>query len=347
VIIGTRPEIIKMSPVIRALEKAELEFFILHTGQHYSYSLDDVFIQQLKLPQPDYNLDVGSRPPVGQTAKIMEGLAHILVKEKPDLVLVLGDTNTVLAGAIATAKMKIKLGHIEAGLRSYDRSMPEELNRILADNCSDLMFTPTENARQILLREGFAPEKIFMTGNTIVDAVYKHLEFAQADSREVSGKYILATVHRTENVDDKDKFALIITCLRNVAKKFNLPVIYPAHPHSTNKAKEYGLEFKDITVIPPTDYLHFLKLESKAEVILTDSGGVQEEACILGVPCITLRDNTERPETLDIGANVLAGTNPEKVLECVNIMLGKDNNWGNPFGDGKAGERIAEVIKSL
>ncbi len=346
VVIGTRPEIIKISPVIAALQKAGLEFFTLHAGQHYSYELDGVLFKQFCLLLPKYNLKVGSHLMGKQTAMMIEGIETVLMDELPDLVLVLGDTNTVFAGAFVAAKLHIKVGHIEAGLRSYDRNMPEEINRMLVDHCSDLLFAPTENAQGILLNEGISLSQVFMTGNTIVDAVYANLKLAEQAEIVVSPQqYFLATIHRTENVDNCSRFASVLYSLRKVSDVFQLPVVYPAHPHSLNKAKEFGLDFGDIDVIPPADYFSFLKLEKNAKAILTDSGGVQEEACILGVPCVTLRDNTERPETIEIGSNVLAGVRPDKVLECLEMMLRKDNHWSNPFGDGKAGERIVEILK--
>jgi UDP-N-acetylglucosamine 2-epimerase (non-hydrolysing) len=350
VILGTRPEIIKMSPVIRELEKRQEDYFILHTGQHYSYNLDRVFFEQLKLPQAKYNLEVGSGSHAEQTGKILMGVEKVLLDENPDIVLVEGDTNSVLAGALAAAKLHIEVGHVEAGLRSYDRSMPEEINRILADHCSDYLFAPTPKARQILLGEGVSEEKIFVTGNTIVDAVYQNLEIAREQRNTLSSlnlaarQYFLVTLHRQENVDDPRRFASILKGLDRVAAQFHIPTIYPIHPHSRKRMGESGLDPRNITLIEPTSFLDFLQLESNARLILTDSGGVQEEACILGIPCVTLRDNTERPETLEVGANILAGASPDKILDCTEVMLNRGDKWSNPFGDGRAGQRIVEVV---
>jgi UDP-N-acetylglucosamine 2-epimerase (non-hydrolysing) len=349
--LGTRPEIIKMSPVIRELQKRQENYFILHTGQHYSYNLDRVFFEQLKLPQPKYNLEVGSGSHAQQTGKILVGVENVLQDENPDIVLVEGDTNSVFASALAATKLHIKVGHVEAGLRSYDRNMPEEINRILTDHCSDYLFAPTPKARQILLGEGISKEKIFVTGNTIVDAVYQNLEIATEQGNTLSSlnlatrKYFLVTLHRQENVDNPARFASILEGLDKVATEFHLPIVYPVHPHSQKRMNEFGLNPKNITLIEPTSFLDFLQLESNARLILTDSGGVQEEACILGVPCVTLRDNTERPETLDVGSNILAGALPNKIFRCTSLMLNKENKWSNPFGDGKAGQRI--VVTSL
>ena len=350
VILGTRPEIIKMSPVIRELEKRQENYFIIHTGQHYSYNLDRIFFEQLKLPQAKYNLEVGSGSHAQQTGKILTGMENVLQDEHPDIVLVEGDTNSVFASALAATKLHIKVGHVEAGLRSYDRNMPEEINRILTDHCSDYLFAPTEKAKTILLGEGILKNKIFVTGNTIVDAVHQNLEIARERGNTLSSlnlaqrEHFLVTLHRQENVDNPARFASILEGLNRVAAEFHLPVVYPIHPHSLRSMYEFGLNPKNITLIEPISFLGFLQLESNARLILTDSGGVQEEACILGIPCVTLRDNTERPETLEVGSNLLAGTLPDKILRCTRLMLNKENKWNNPFGDGTAGERIVKII---
>ena len=351
VILGTRPEIIKMSPVVRALERVQAPFFILHTGQHYSYELDSVFFEQLNLPRAEYNLEVGSGAHGEQTGKILAGVERALQAEQPDIVLVEGDTNSVLAGALAAAKLHIKVGHVEAGLRSYDRHMPEEVNRILTDHCSDYLFAPTENARTILLAEGVPEEKIHVTGNTIVDAVFQNLELARRNpDTELKtlnlqpNNYFLVTLHRQENVDDSTRFASILEGLDRTAAEFGLPVIYPVHPRARKMMERFHLKPRHLRLIDPLSFLGFLQLESNARLILTDSGGVQEESCILGVPCVTLRDNTERPETLEVGANVLAGALPDRIVSGTALMLNKRDTWRNPFGDGKAGENIVRII---
>ncbi len=349
IILGTRPEIIKMSPVIRECEKQHIDYFILHTGQHYSYNMDKVFFEQLDLPEAKYNLDVGSGTQGEQTAKMLVGIENIFIKDKPNVVLVEGDTNTVLAGALAAGKLHIKVGHVEAGLRSYDRQMPEEINRVLTDHCSDYLFAPTEKSKQILLKEGIADEKIFVTGNTIVDAVYQSLELSKDDVMKDVGvkqkEYILVTAHRQENVDNLDRFRGILKGIDLISNEYDLPVVYPIHPRSKKMMAKFGLRLNGCTkLIEPLDYLSFLKLEANARLVLTDSGGVQEEACILNVPCITLRDNTERPETLEVSSNILAGTEPERILSCAEKMVSKDNNWENPFGKGEAGEKIIETL---
>lgn len=352
IILGTRPEIIKMSPLMRELEKRSIGFFILHTGQHYSYNMDRVFFEQLALPEPKYNLEAGSGTHGEQTGRMMIGIEKVLMEEKPNIVLVEGDTNTVLAGALAASKLLVKIGHVEAGLRSYDRNMPEEVNRVLTDHVSDYLFAPTEKARENLVKEGIAKEKVFVTGNTIVDAVYQNIKLAEKEGSVTEkigvndGDYFLATIHRQENVDNKQRFRNILKGLEILHEHFSLPVVYPVHPRARKRMQEYGLSSDSLTMIEPLDYLSFLQLENKAGLILTDSGGVQEEACILRVPCVTLRYNTERPETIDVGANVIAGTEPEKILEKTRLMMGRNRDWENPFGDGKAAERIVNVINS-
>ena len=351
IVLGTRPEIIKMSPIIRECERLSLDYFILHTGQHYSYNMDKTFFDDLKLPDARYNLDVGSGSHGKQTAKAIIGIEEVLEKEDPDVVLVEGDTNSTLAGALAATKLGIKVGHVEAGLRSYDRRMPEEVNRVLTDHCSDYLFAPTEKAGTILLGEGISEKKIFVTGNTIVDAVYQNLEIANRNRRITEDlqlqprEYCMATVHRQENVDNQEKFSSILKGLTTVRTELDVPIVYPIHPRSRKRMKEYNLRAVGMQLIDPVDFLSFLQLEKNARLVLTDSGGVQEETCILKVPCVTLRGNTERPETIEVGSNILAGTDPYMILKCVKKMLLKENSWKNPFGDGNAGEKIIEVLK--
>jgi UDP-N-acetylglucosamine 2-epimerase (non-hydrolysing) len=352
IVLGTRPEIIKLSPIIRECQRLCLDYFILHSGQHFSYNMDRVFFEQLRIPDAKYNLDVGLGTHAEQTAKILVGTEKVIQKEKPDIVLVEGDTNTVIAGSLAAAKIGVKVGHVEAGLRSRDMRMPEEINRILTDHCSDLLFAPTEKQRQILLSEGIPEEKIFVTGNTIVDAIQQNLNFSRGSGTILqdldlkNGSYFLTTIHRQENVDDKSRLRDIIKGLEIIQKQFNLPVIYPVHPRSRKQLLNFNIRPDSVRMIDPLDYLNFLQLESSARLILTDSGGVQEEACILGVPCVTLRYNTERPETLDVGANVLAGTDPQNIMKSVDYMLNRnEHRWENPFGDGKASEKILHIVK--
>jgi UDP-N-acetylglucosamine 2-epimerase (non-hydrolysing) len=350
IVLGTRPEVIKLSPVIRECQRRDLDFFILHTGQHYSYRMDRVFFEQLQLPDARYNLEVGSGSHAEQTGKMLAAIEKILKEERPDIVLVEGDTNTVLAGALAAAKLNIRVAHAEAGLRSYDRRMPEEINRILTDHCSDLLFAPTEKSRQTLIHEGITKDKIFVTGNTIVDAVKQNLKIAVEGSdirnrlRLRSHGYLLATVHRQENVSDDRRLRAIMRGLQLVSQEYGLPVLCPFHPNTRKQMKKLHVKTENLRVVEPLDYLSFLVLESTARLILTDSGGVQEEACILRVPCVTLRNNTERPETLEVGANVIAGTDPHQILDKTKLMLNEPNRWMNPFGDGTAAQKIVKAL---
>lgn len=348
VILGTRPEIIKMSPILRLLKARGTDHFVLHTGQHYSHNMDAVFFQQLNLGQPKYNLHVGSGTHGDETGKMLQGIERVLMDEKPGIVLVEGDTNTVLAGALAAAKLHIIVGHVEAGLRSFDMAMPEEINRIVADHVSDLLFAPTEVSQKNLLREGIAGRKIHVTGNTIVDAVRQNLKLAERAKMPegmAPGKYFLVTLHRQENVDDRLRLGRLLDALGGLHKEHGMPIVYPIHPRTRKRMDEFGLQpGKGVRLMEPVDYLAFLRLESRAELILTDSGGVQEEACILGVPCVTLRENTERPETVEVGANIVAGTKPEGIVKSAAEMLGRERSWRNPYGDGKAAERILKTI---
>ena len=356
IIVGTRPEIIKMSPIVRECEKRRLDYMLIHTGQHYSYNMDKIFFDDLEIKEPKYKLNVGKKyfTDCSQTGEIIKGIEKILTKEKPDVALVEGDTNSVLAGAIASVKLHIKLGHVEAGLRSFDRGMPEEINRILTDHCSNLLFAPTKISKQNLLNEDIPKKKIFVTGNTIVDAVHQNLNIAKKKSKimndlGIEDEYVLLTVHRQENVDVKQRFSNIIRALT----KIDFPVIFPIHPRSRKMAKRFKLYNKlknAVKLMEPIGYLDFLNLLSNAKLVLTDSGGIQEEACILNTPCLTLRDNTERPETIDAGANYLVGTNPKRIAKMVNKILNnrgfekRMRNAKNPFGDGRSGERIVDIL---
>jgi UDP-N-acetylglucosamine 2-epimerase (non-hydrolysing) len=353
IILGTRPEIIKMSPIIRECERKGAEYFILHTGQHYSYEMDKTFFEELELPLPTYNLDAGSGSHAEQTGRIMTGIEKILVKERPDIVLVQGDTNTVLAGALAAAKLHIRIGHVEAGLRSFDRAMPEEINRIVADHISDYLFAPTETARKYLLKEGIDDTRICVTGNTIVDAVFQNKEISKKKA-DILGKcglvpknYFLVTAHRAENVDSPENLKNIIAGLELLSREYAIPVIFPMHPRTKKMLEQFALSPEKILITDPVGFLEFLQMESNARLVLTDSGGVQEETCILGVPCVTLRTSTERPETITAGANVLAGTSPEQIQESARKMLLRHKKWKNPYGDGTAGRTIVTICDGL
>ena len=351
VIVGTRPEIIKMAPIIKELGKRGADFFIVHTGQHYSYNMDEVFFKQLELSRANFKLEVGSGSHGEQTARVLTGVEEILKQEKPDVVLVEGDTNSVLASALAAAKLHIKVGHVEAGLRSGEKQMPEEINRTLTDHCSDYLFAPTEISKANLMCENIDEEKIFITGNTIVDALMQNLEIAKHEADVLTQlnldpkNYCLVTLHRQENVDNRERFTSILEGLNRIGLEIDVPVIYPVHPRARKMIMEFNLNPDNLKLIEPQDYFSFIQLESHARLILTDSGGIQEEACILHVPCVTLRDNTERPETVEVGANMLAGAKVDEILKSAHKMIDKETDWFSPFGDGKAAEKIVDILE--
>lgn len=358
IILGTRPEIIKLAPVMKALKRDE--FILIHTEQHYDYEMNRIFLEDLGLPEPDYNLHVGSGTQAEQTGKAMVEIEKVLVKEKPDVTIVQGDTNTVLAGALASVKLHIPVAHVEAGLRSGDRRMPEEINRIVTDHVSDVLFAPTEKAKENLLREGIPEEWIYVVGNTVVDAVLQHAEIAEKKSKILEeldlnkGEYAVITAHRAENVDNKENLKKIVQIITSVP----IRIVYPVHPRTEKRLKAFGLWKKlekadNVILTKPLGYFDFLKLLENARFVLTDSGGIQEEAITLHVPCITLRYTTERPETVEAGGNILVGLEVERAKSVVERILndrefeGRMRNAPNPFGDGKAGERIAKLLREL
>jgi UDP-N-acetylglucosamine 2-epimerase (non-hydrolysing) len=353
IVLGTRPEIIKLAPVIHACEKYGIQYTVIHTGQHYSENLDSVFFEQLELPEPEYNLQVGSAQHGEQTGEMLIGVEQALNEVSPTTVLVQGDTNSVLAGSIAASKLDVTLGHVEAGLRSFDREMPEETNRVVADHVSDLLFAPTEESKENLLSEGIPPARITVTGNTVVDALDHTSTVARAESSVIQDlglanrDFFLLTLHREENVDNAERFEALLFSASRAADKHDVPVIYPIHPRARNRLEEFDIDPPEpIQLTEPQEYFDFLRLEDQALVILSDSGGVQEEACILGTPCVTLRDTTERPETVSVGANVLAEHDPASIISSVDEMVNKPEDWTNPFGDGTAGETIVKEVTS-
>lgn len=351
VIVGTRPEIIKMAPVVRACIARGVPWLLLHTGQHYSFEMDGVFFEELGLPAPHYNLAIGSGSQAYQISAVISGLSPILEAERPDVVLVEGDTNSVLAAALAANKNGVRVGHVEAGLRSYDRSMPEEINRVLTDHLADHLYAPTPRAREILLGEGIADSRIHVTGNTVVDELLLQRSRAERPGLldrfgVTAGNYAVATVHRKENVDDDVRLRGILEGLSASARALGVPVLAALHPRTTARLERLGLSVSDgVRALPPLGYLDFLGLHSGAAITLTDSGGLQEEACCLRVPCVTLRDNTERPESVEAGANMLAGADPERIVACARLMNDRARDWDNPFGDGRSGDRIVELLE--
>jgi len=356
-ILGTRPEVIKMAPVIRECRRRKLNFFIIHTGQHYSYQMDKVFLEELEIPAIKYNLEVGSGSHGRQTGRMMEKIEKLLLREKPSLVLIQGDTNSVLAGALAAAKLQIKIGHIEAGLRSYDRRMPEEINRVIADHLADFLFAPTKKAQANLVKEGISKKKIFVVGNTIVDSVLQNLKLAQERSQVLeelslkSKKYFLLTTHRAENVEQKQRMKGILKGINLVAEHYQRMIIWPIHPRTEEKIDLFRFqnlikETAYFRIISPVGFLDFLTLQANARLVITDSGGIQEESCILGVPCVTVRETTERPESVRVGANILAGIKTEQIFSSVKQAMNRGNHWQNPFGDGQSGQRIIELLQA-
>jgi len=357
VVVGTRPGIIKFSPVIQTLQEVGHRFFIVHTGQHYSYNMDKTFFEDLDLPAPRfYNEGVSKETYHGaQTALMIIGVEQALLEAKPGIVIVGGDANTNLAAAIATRKLGIKLAHMEAGLRSHDWSMPEEHNRVMIDHISELLFTPTAETRKNLVEDHVRGE-IYVVGNSIVDAVIRNKEIAEAKStilNQLSLKsrgYSLLTVHREENLDNDETLEKIVGSIEAVSHHFgDLPLIFPIHPRTEKRLRhkkyyEKMASIPNLQIIPPVGYIDFLKLLRHCEVVLTDSGGIQEEACELRVPCVTLRENTERPETTAVGANMVAGTMAENVVRAVKEMLQRPTTWENPIGDGKTSQRIVEKL---
>lgn len=350
VVVGTRPEIIKMAPVIRQLQDfSPFALHLVHTDQHYDDELSDVFFQNLDLPPPDEHLEVGSGHQAAQTARGLEGIASCLRERKPDVVLAQGDTNAVLSTALAASKLSVEFGHVEAGIRSFDRSMPEEINRLVADVVADILFAPTEDAEANLEVEGIE-SAVHITGNTIVDACHRHATIADTRStvhRDFGldpDRYILVTIHRPRNTDDATRLSQILEALDSAP----FPVLLPAHPRTRNAMASLEENYPGITVIEPLDYLDFLALERSARVIVTDSGGIQEEASILEVPCLTVRPNTERPETIAAGVNKLV--EPDELADVLRVLCDhasiRESMRGHPnlYGDGRAGERIVTSL---
>jgi len=354
IVFGTRPEIIKLAPIIHEIIRRGIPFITIHTGQHYSYEMDKLIFENLGLPTSTYNLEIGSGAHDSQTTKMVEKIETILMKEIPTIVLVQGDTNSALAGALAASKLHIPIGHIEAGLRSYDKSMQEEINRVTIDHISDYLFTPTLQAKQNAIAEGIIEHKIFVTGNTIVDSVLQNVKIASQKSRILQilnlsqNNYFLLTLHRAENVDSKERLGNILKGIKLLCSNYQFPIVWPIHPRTKARLTDFNLWESIINqeylhIIEPVGFLDFLSLQANSKLIITDSGGVQEEACILRVPCITVRDNTERPESVEVGANCIVGTEPQKIIEGVKKMLLSKKDWNNPFGKGDSAEIIMDL----
>ena len=356
-VVGARPNFMKIAPIEAELRRhpGHFEPFLVHTGQHYDEKMSKVFFDELGLPKPDAYLGVGSASHAVQTAHVMIGFEAVLLEEQPDWVVVVGDVNSSLACTLDAVKLHIPVAHVEAGLRSRDRTMPEEINRVITDNISDLLFTPSHDADENLRKEGIPEDKIAFVGNVMIDSLRKFEHAAQRshileDMRLEPGQYGLITLHRPSNVDDPEHFADIIDAFDAIQER--LPLIFTAHPRTRKMLGELGLSgrikaMNGLRLIEPIGYLDFLKLEQHACIVLTDSGGIQEETTVLGVPCLTLRENTERPITIEVGTNILVGTDKHRIIEeAFHILDGETKQGRIPEGwDGKAAERIVDVFQ--
>lgn len=347
-IVGARPQFIKCAPLSRELRKEHKEILV-HTGQHYDPEMSDIFFEELEIPKPDYNLGIGSGNHGEQTGKMLVEIENVLLKEKPDLMLVYGDTNSTLAGALAASKLHIKVAHVEAGLRSFDRKMPEEINRVLTDHVSNLLLCPTRTAIDNLAKEGIV-EGVHLVGDVMVDALEYNWKVAEEKSRIIEklglkrGKYVVITLHRPSNTDSKENMCNIIEALVQSGKI----AVFPVHPRTEKFMRDYGMwdnKPGNLKLIQPVGYLDMLRLIGNAEKILTDSGGIQKEAYILEVPCITLRENTEWVETLEDGWNVLVGADRKKIIKALNEFKHHERKK-DIFGNGFACIKIREIINN-
>ena len=349
-VVGARPNFMKIAPIVEAMRAtAGVHGLLVHTGQHYDTGMSDVFFSDLGIPKPDVHLGVGSGSHAEQTARVMVAFEKTCLEEKPDLILVVGDVNSTMACTLVGAKLLIRVAHVEAGLRSGDRTMPEEVNRLVTDALADLLFTTSRDADENLAREGVAREKIHFVGNVMIDTLLKHREkAAKLDMLSPFGvkreEYALVTLHRPSNVDDPAVFTGILKALRVIAE--TLPVVFPIHPRSRKRIEEFGLDPGRVKITDPFGYLEFLNLTSNARIVLTDSGGLQEETTILRVPCLTLRHNTERPVTITHGTNILVGPDRDRILEAFRRVMSGDWKPAGPpeLWDGHSAERIVKVI---
>lgn len=361
---GARPNFMKVAPVLRALGERGVENILVHTGQHYDHQMSQTFFDDLGLPDPDHHLEVGSASHSVQTARIMQEIEPVLLQHRPDLTVVVGDVNSTIAASLVCAKEGLRIAHVEAGLRSFDRNMPEEINRVLTDQLSDVLFTTSPEAEENLVSEGISKDRVHFVGNPMIDSLLRHLDRAQESpilsklGADAQG-YGLVTLHRPSNVDDPQILRGILEALAELAAE--VPILFPAHPRTVKMMSTFGLDALvdlrsgvavsgRVTVIEPVGYLDFLRLMSDARVVLTDSGGIQEETTVLGVPCLTLRWNTERPITCTMGTNRLIGPDPEAIRTegLAAIKAGRSPDPKRPpLWDGRAGGRIADVIVDL
>jgi UDP-N-acetylglucosamine 2-epimerase (non-hydrolysing) len=348
---GARPNFMKVMPLIREFKKhpKKIKYTLVHTGQHYDNAMSEAFFSDLKLPKPDIYLGVGSATHGAQTAKIVEGIERILLKNRFDLVIVVGDVNSTIAAALAAVKLHAKVAHVEAGLRSFDRKMPEEINRVLTDHISDYLFTTEDYGNKNLIKEGISPSKISFVGDIMIDSYYmcrrqiaKSKILSKLDLKRKS--FALVTMHRPSNVDNKKDLKNIVDILKTAAKR--IKIVFPVHPRTGKMLKTHGLNLKGIDVIKPLGYIGFHKLLQEASFVMTDSGGVQEEATVMNIPCLTLRTTTERPVTIEKGTNLLTGPDKGKILKAVDNIL--KNKWKKakpiPKWDGNTASRITKIL---
>jgi len=353
-VVGARPNFMKLAPLWRELKKnGEFKPYVVHTGQHYDYEMSKVFFEDLELPEPDFYLGVGSDTHARQTANMMVKLEELFLKEKPDLVAVFGDVNSTLAAALVTSKILIPLAHVEAGLRSFRRSMPEEINRVVTDLLSDYLFAPDEIAVQNLKNEGKDEKNIYFVGNIMIDSLNYILEKIEPLEDTIlekynlkKGQYALLTLHRPINVDKKETLEQLFNIFRKIAAK--IQIIFPVHPRTRKNMETWGIEANGVILLEPLRYREFVALEKNALFVLTDSGGVQEETTVLGVPCLTLRPETERPVTEILGTNTVVDRDEDKILKYVNIILNGSYKNGKipPLWDGKTAKRIVGILQA-
>ena len=352
-VVGARPNFMKLAPLARALgQRHDWQHRIVHTGQHYDDNMSQVFFEELEIPAADVHLGVGSGSHAQQTARVMLALEEVLQRQPPDLVVVVGDVNSTLAATLVACKLEIPVAHVEAGLRSFDRSMPEEINRLLTDQMATLLLTPSPDADANLRREGVGPERIHWVGNIMIDSLLHALPRAQATRvweryRLPPGGYALVTMHRPSNVDDKSMLQDLLQVLERLAAR--LPVLFPVHPRTRKMIEEFQLQPRSVQLVEPVGYLDFLALEAEARLVLTDSGGIQEETTVLRVPCLTLRTNTERPITVSQGTNHIVGRDPARIWAAAESILSQPRPAGAApeKWDGRTAERIVEVFAAF